>query len=101
MSVKRLHEANDPANPAATINVRGASTLYAGAIVQLSNGMDKETRTVVSTSGETVTLSGPNLAKAYYETHKLRVIEAEVAVSYAPNNIVTTTETYTNLRLID
>src|SRR5262249_49482873 len=38
---------------------------------------------------------------AYYEGHNLRVIEAEVSISYAPDGVVTAEETYPNLRLKD
>jgi len=100
MSVKRLHEANDTVNPGDTISVRGASSLYAGAIVELSNRKDKETFVVDSVVGETVTLSG-NLTKAYFEGHKMRVIEAEVSARYSPNGVVETLEVFPNLRLID
>ena len=51
--------------------------------MELDNGQQKETSTVDSVNGDTVTLSS-NLAQAYYEGHYLRVIEAEVTVRYAP-----------------
>jgi phage tail sheath protein FI len=98
-AIKRMHEANKT-NVAPTLNVRGASSLYAGALVELSNGKDKETFTVLSTAGETATLSG-NLLKAYFEGHKLRVIEAEVSVRYMPNGVVEAEELFSNLRLVN
>jgi len=60
----------------------------------------KETFTVVSTSGNTVTLSG-NVQNAYYEGHKMRVIEAKVNVNYAPADGTAASESFSNLRLID
>jgi phage tail sheath protein FI len=97
--VKRLRKANDPAGGGKKINVWGASALYAGAIVELDNGKEKESFTVDTFAGETVTLSAAP-TKTYYEGHKLRVIEAEVSVLYAPKGGAATTETFTNLRLV-
>jgi phage tail sheath protein FI len=82
------------------MNVWGASSLYTGAIVELDNGHRKETFTVLSTSANQVTLSG-NPANNYYETQKLRVIEAEVDVTYQPAGGVAVTEAFTNLRLVN
>jgi hypothetical protein len=96
-AVRRLGQANTPgAGP--VLNVWGASSLYNGAIVELDNGRNKETFTVLGTAANQVTLSGN---PAYYETQKLRVIEAEVDVSYQPANSAAATETFTNLRLVD
>ena len=67
------------AGAASTINVAGASALYKNAIVELDNGQLKETFTVASTAGNTVTLSG-NIANVYYEGNNLYVIEAQVNV---------------------
>ena len=99
-AVQRLRRANDAAVPARTINLWGAASLYAGAIVELDNGQQKETSTVDSVNGDTVTLSS-NLAQAYYEGHYLRVIEAEVTVRYAPEGAATLDESFTNLRLVN
>lgn len=98
-AIKRLPAANT-AGAAATINVWGAATLYPNAIVELDNGRNKETLQVVSVAGDTVTLSG-NIANAYHEGHKLRVVEAEVSVRYAPSSGETTDETFGPLRLFD
>jgi hypothetical protein len=99
-AVQRLRRANDAAAPAPTINLWGAASLYAGAIVELDNGQQKETSTVVNVNGDTVTLSS-NLAQAYYEGHYLRVIEAEVTVRYAPEGAAALDESFTNLRLVN
>ncbi|HEV7408819.1 MAG TPA: phage tail sheath subtilisin-like domain-containing protein [Bradyrhizobium sp.] len=98
--IKRFGAANDSGNPADTIRAWGASRLYKGALVEFDNGTDKESFTVNGTSGDTVTLSG-NLTKAYYESHVLRIIEAEVNVRYTPKNNDPADETFSNLRLID
>jgi hypothetical protein len=97
-AVQRLRPANNTGAPAPTINVWGASSLYAGAIVELDNGQRKETSTVVSVNGDTVTLANP-LTQAYYEGHFLRVIEAEVNVRYAPEGVAPAAENFVNLRL--
>lgn len=96
-AVKRLREGNIAGGT--KINVWGAANLYKGAIVELDNGTDKETFTVLDINGDTVTMSG-NLTKGYFEAHKLRVIEAEVTVSYAPEGNPPVEETFTNLRLV-
>ena len=101
--IKRLRAANT-AGAGNTLNVWGASALYlpgtnaSGAIVELSNGTDKETFTVASVTGNTVELSGP-ITKSYHEGHKLRVIEAEVQVRYEPEGGPVVQESFTNLRL--
>jgi phage tail sheath protein FI len=97
-TVQRLRPANDTRTPAPDINVWGASTLYVGAIVELDNGQQKETSTVLSIDGDVVTLANP-LANAYYEGHFLRVIEAEVTARYVPDGSAPTVETFSNLRL--
>jgi uncharacterized protein len=96
--VTRLRIAN-VANAAPTINVASASSLYTGAIVELDNNTSKETFTVLSTAGSKVTLSG-NLQNVYYEGDKLRVIEAQVNVQYAPADGNGGSETFSNLQLI-
>jgi hypothetical protein len=98
-AVQKLRRANDLTTPANTINVSGAASLYEGAIVELDNGKEKETGTVVSKDGERATLS-TTLNKQYYEGHTLRVVEAEVAVRYAPSG-AGPTETFSNLRLVE
>lgn len=96
--VRRLRPANNAAAPAPTIYAWGAARLYPGAIVELDNGKEKESSTVQSTEGDKITLSS-NLAKAYFEGHAIRVIEAEVAARYAPGGVVEAEESFSNLRL--
>jgi hypothetical protein len=98
-AVRRLRSANTPGG-GPVMNVWGASSLYTGAIVELDNGHRKETFTVISTAANQVTLSG-NPANSYYETQKLRVIEAEVDVTYQPAGGTAATEAFTNLRLVN
>lgn len=102
--IKRLRQANTVAPAGKTLNVWGAAGLYAattagaGAIVELSNGTDKETVTVVKVTGSTVEFSAP-LANAYFEGNQLRVIEAEVTVRFAPPDGNVVQEVFSNLRL--
>jgi uncharacterized protein len=97
-TVKRLRVANTAG--VNTINIWGASSLYTNAIVELDNGHTKDILTVQSVAGNVVTLSG-NLANVYYEGHKLRVVEAQVNVSYAPANGTPASESFGNLRLVN
>ena len=99
-NVQRLRPANSTATPVATVNVQGAAQLYQGAMVELDNGTNKEPFTVVSVTGQLVTLSG-NVTQAYYEGHRLRVIEAEVQTRYERNGNVEVDESFPNLRLTD
>ena len=69
-------------------------------MVELDNGTNKELFTVVSVTGQLVTLSG-DVTQAYYEGHRLRVIEAEVQARYERNGIVEVDESFPNLRLTD
>jgi uncharacterized protein len=98
-AVRRMRPANNGgAGP--TINVRNATQLYRGALVELDNGTQKEVFTVDSVAGNTATLSG-NIANNYFEDHKLRVIEAEVQVRYRRLHVIEAEEIFTNLRLVD
>jgi phage tail sheath protein FI len=101
-TVQLIRAANNPAAPAPVINVWGASQLYRNALVELDNGTNKEVFRVNSVNGNTVTLSG-NLARAYFEGHKLRVIEAEVGIRLLRENSqeIEEEETFQNLRLVD
>jgi hypothetical protein len=99
-SVQRLRPVNSTATPAPTVNVQGAAQLYQGAMVELDNGTNKEPFTVMSVTGQLVTLSGP-VTEAYYEGHRLRVIEAEVQTRYERNGVVEVEESFPNLRLTD
>jgi uncharacterized protein len=98
--VQRLRPANDSSTPANSIAVWGASSLYTGAIVELDNGTQKESFTVVKVEGDVVTLSG-NLKQQYEAGDLLRVIEAEVTARYAPDGQTPVEETYSPLRLKD
>lgn len=101
--VKRLHPANEPSGGAREISVRGAATLYKGALVELStlsNGKEKELFTVDHVAGDAVTLSG-SPGKPYFEGNKLRVIEAEVSVRNEPEGGPVVDEVFSNLRLIN
>jgi hypothetical protein len=95
-TVRRRRRANAPA--ATSLNVAGASQLYEEALVEVDNGTNKEVFTVVSITGDRVTLSG-GLANVYHEDHRLRVVEAEVNVRYAPGGVLFEEETFSNLRL--
>ena len=98
-AVKRLRPAYRSAAAGTDIRAWGANALYPGAIVELDNGREKETLSVVSVSGDVVTLSA-NLANNYWEGHKLRVVEAEVAVSYKPGGLEQASESFSGLRLV-
>jgi len=98
-AVRRVRTASNPATPK-SLNVRGASSLYKGALVELDNGTKKDIASVVSVSGDTVTfLAAP--AQTYLEGDVLRLIEAEVLVQYTANDGSSTSESFSNLRLID
>lgn len=97
-AVKRLRQANVAGEK--SINISGASSLYNKAIVELDNGHQKETFTVASTAGNVLTLLSA-LVNVYYEGHKLRVIEAQVNVSYAPAGGTPASESFSNLRLVN
>ncbi|CAB3778750.1 hypothetical protein LMG28614_00714 [Paraburkholderia ultramafica] len=95
--VRQLRKAS---NATKSVSVWGGSAIYEKAIVELSNLHGKETFTVDKVEGNVVTLSKAP-TKQYYEGHKLRIIEAEVTVQYAPDNIVVTEEVFSNLSLSD
>ena len=97
-TVRRLRRAYRASAPGAGIRLWGAASLYVGAIVELDNGAVTEMLSVVSVAGELVTLSG-NMANDYWEGHKLRVVEAEVSVVYAPGGVVQAREDFSGLRL--
>jgi phage tail sheath protein FI len=82
---RRLRGANSQAHKD-TLSVWGASALYVGAIVELiASDLKKEVLTVLEITGPAVKFSS-NLAQTYLEGNKLRVIEAQVAVAYRPEN---------------
>jgi Bacteriophage tail sheath protein len=95
-SVRRLRPA--AVAGATAVNASNASQLYVDALVELDDGTNKEVFTVNAVTGDRVTLSGA-LANAYYEDYRLRLVEAEVNVRYAPNGVLADEETFTNLRL--
>src|SRR5579871_3881895 len=98
-AVRRVRTASNPATPK-SLNVRGASSLYKGALVELDNGTKKDIASVVSVSGDTVTfLTAP--AQTYLEGDVLRLIEAEVFVQYTANDGSSTSESFSKIRLID
>lgn len=100
--VKQLRRANnhDAVPPPDTLSLWGAATLYPNAIVELSNGQAKETATVVSVVGNAVKLL-PAPKNAYFEGHRVRVIEAQVRLQYISVGGVAIDETFANLRLTD
>lgn len=98
-AVRRLRPAYRASPARAVIRAWGAAKLYPGAMVELDNGSTTEMFSVVSVAGDLVTLSG-NLAQDYWEGQKLRVVEAEVAVRYAPGGAVQSEETFSGLRLV-
>jgi uncharacterized protein len=93
--VRRLRSGN-AANDT-TINVSAASRLYEGALIEFDNGTNKETRTVDSVAGDTVTLSA-GLAEVYFEGHRARVIGISVRVLDRDRNVM---EGFGPLRLRD
>lgn len=99
-SVARMRPA--AAVGAGTIHVSGADTIYDNAILQFDNGIKKDTVIVQpgGVNGEVVTFL-PVLTQAYFEGHKIRVIEAEVDTQNVVNNVVIASEVMQNLRLHD
>jgi hypothetical protein len=98
--VQRLRPANFTGGTSGTINVQNASQLYLGALIELDNGTQKERFTVQDVTGQVVTLL-PNIANAYYEGQRLRIIEAEVLTSYQKDGVVQASEDLTNLHLVN
>jgi phage tail sheath protein FI len=98
-TVRRMRPAYDAGTPGDAIRVWGGATLYVGAIVELDNGTATEMLSVKSVAGELVTME-TDIANDYWEGHKLRVLEAEVAVVYAPGGVVQATEEFSGLRLV-
>jgi phage tail sheath protein FI len=97
--VVRMRPANT-ANASTKIHLAGVASLYDGALVEVDNGTNKEIRSVHGINGAEVTFAGANLAHAYFEGQKARVIEASVSVSYQPGDVVEAQESFTNLRLV-
>ncbi len=80
------------------IDVADGSQLYPTALVEFDNGTQKESNTVASITGNTVTLNTA-LKNQYYEIDTLRVIEAEVATQLISNGAIAQQETFSGLRL--
>jgi uncharacterized protein len=97
-SVTRIRTANVAG--ATTMQISGAEQLYDFAILQLDNGLKKETVIVQAggVAGEVVTINPP-LVNVYYEGQKVRVIEAEVDTQNTVNGVVVASEVMQNLRL--
>lgn len=105
-TVTRLRTANTP-NPGAVppdpnankVYVSNAGRLYRGAIVELDNGSQKDLTWVEAVEGARLTLHD-DLQRAYLEGDRLRLVEAKVAVRYAPAGQPAVDEEFTNLRLV-
>jgi phage tail sheath protein FI len=81
------------------IDVADGSQLYPTALVELDNGTKKDYLCVVSVDVNAVTLSAAP-KQLYFEGHRVRVIEAEVAVRVkAPDGSFSIPETFSRLRL--
>ncbi len=96
LAVQRVRRATTA--PGTTLRVGGAARLYPGAIVELDTGTTKQTLRVQSVVGDVVTFT-TNANADYFETHKLRLVELQVSVSYTDERGRTTDEQFTNLRL--
>jgi phage tail sheath protein FI len=94
---RRLRSANSQSQPK-TLNVWGASALYKGAIVELiASDQTKEVFTVTDdVTGPLVNLSAAPAAK-YLEGNRIRLIEAQVTVVYAPEAGDAAEEVFGNL----
>jgi phage tail sheath protein FI len=98
LAVQRLRPAALADNT--QLGVNGAQKLYLGAIVELDNGTTKEIHTVTAVAGNVVTFDSA-LTGTYLEGDRLRVVEAEVLVSYQPPGGQAVVEDFTNLRIAD
>jgi hypothetical protein len=92
-----------PAGNGTSMHLVNASALYDGAVVEFDNGTLKETVVVADDGvvGNVVTFA-PALANTYFDGHKARVVEMEIATRYkqADGRIVAQ-EIFQNLRLHD
>src|SRR5262249_35902237 len=87
----------------ASMHLANASSLYDHAVVEFDNGTQKETVVVADdgVAGNVVTFTTA-LANTYFEGHKARVVEMEIAARYkGPDGRIVATETIPNLRLHD
>jgi phage tail sheath protein FI len=92
-----------PAGNGTSMHLGGASSLYDGAVVEFDNGTAKEVVVVDDGGvvGNVVTFKTA-LANTYYEGHKARVVELEIATRYTTSDGRTTAqEIFQNLRLHD
>jgi len=100
-SVVRLRGASGVG--ATSIHLSGADGIYVNAILQLDNGLQKDTVQVTGVTGEVVSFvmtdGTAGLKYTYYEGQKARVIEAEVDTQNEVNGTVIASETIQNLRL--
>lgn len=98
-SVTRLR----PAGNGTSMRLANASSLYDFAVLEFDNGTQKETVVVDQdgVNGNVVSFQ-PALANAYFEGHKARAIEMEVAARYrAADGRIVAQESLQNLRLHD
>jgi Bacteriophage tail sheath protein len=92
-----------PAGNGLSMFLGNAASLYDHAVVEFDNGTAKETVVVEDGGvvGNVVTFTAA-LANAYFEGHKARVIEMEIATRYQqPDGHVVAQEIFQNLRLHD
>lgn len=82
--------------------IRASNTglLYKNAIVELDNGEKKETNVVSTVTGESVEFVNP-LVNSYLESHKIRIVEAEVGARQRVNGAIVKEESFPNLQLHD
>jgi phage tail sheath protein FI len=92
-----------PAGNGTSMHLGNPSALYDGAILEFDNGTAKETVVVADDGvvGNVVTFA-PALANAYFEGHKARIVEMEIATRYKqPDGRIVAQEIFQNLRLHD
>jgi phage tail sheath protein FI len=92
-----------PAGNGTSMHLGNASALYARAVVEFDNGTSKETVVVADggVTGNVVTFTTA-LANTYFEGHKARVIEIEIATRYTQaDGTIVAQEIFQNLRLHD
>jgi uncharacterized protein len=92
-----------PAGNGTTMRLSNTSSLYDRAVLEFDNGTQKETVAVADNgiAGNVVTLTTA-LANTYFEGHRARVIEMEIAARYRqPDGRIVAEEIHPNLRLHD
>ena len=82
--------------------IRASNTglLYKNSIVELDNGEQKETNVVKSVTGESIEFHNA-LKNNYLESHKIRIVEAEIGTRQRVNGVVVKEESFPNLQLFD